>query len=536
MPRDGSGVYTQPFPDVVTATPISSTVYNGFVNDVEQDLNAVRPIISGGTGANSASQALFNMGGEMAAYAVTNYDSHVWYPGSFRAAAGATGSPNGAHAFSGIVHINEPLAFPPTNQNVTVEARDLTDGKKYFRIKTAGVWGAWVADVTAADLALKVAKAGDTMTGVLNIAPGAGNGAILALNAPSSAESANIFGQVGGVTRWRELFADVGAGDYFLIPHNDAGVAQTAALVGTRSTGLMTVKADPTAALGIATKQYTDATGAASVREGFRQITGADTITVADIGRHIRFNSGADVSVAVDSAATVGVGFWFSYRNDGGGAIALTTSGGSAFVFTGGSATSFFVPPGDHGEVWCANSTTFFVERQDEALVSVFAPNGASNNAEFFLPTGWNRYKIVCTDVCSTFDDDNIRGFAAYDGVPSYVTDINHHYVARYMYSNGASVSGSNSKTANNFLLGFAASNSTSAGWQMEIMLLNPKGSTYKRVLSNHQPYRASGVDGLGDIRIASMYPTGSAMTHFLVQTQSGLWRGQGTFKLFGLR
>ena len=45
MPRDGSGIYSKPFPDVVPGTPIESAVYNGFVNDVEGDLNAARPIV-----------------------------------------------------------------------------------------------------------------------------------------------------------------------------------------------------------------------------------------------------------------------------------------------------------------------------------------------------------------------------------------------------------------------------------------------------------------------------------------------------------
>lgn len=168
--RDGSGIYTQPFPIVVTDTPVESIVYNGFTKDVEKDLNDARPIIAGGTGANNAAEAMFNLGGELAAYAVTNFDSHLWYPGSFRAAIGATGAPNALHAFSGIVHINEPLANPPTNLNVAIEARDLVDGKKYFRIKTAGVWApTWTADVTAADvttgLALKADIASPTFTG-----------------------------------------------------------------------------------------------------------------------------------------------------------------------------------------------------------------------------------------------------------------------------------------------------------------------------------------------------------------------------------
>jgi hypothetical protein len=144
MPRDGTQTYILPFPDVVADTTIESPVYNGFTNDVAQDLNLPRPIVAGGTGATNADQALFNMAAEKATQVVTNYDSHVWVPGSFRSAAAATGAPNATAIFSGVCYIHEALANPPTNQNVTVEARDMTDGRLYVRRKTAGVWGAWV--------------------------------------------------------------------------------------------------------------------------------------------------------------------------------------------------------------------------------------------------------------------------------------------------------------------------------------------------------------------------------------------------------
>ena len=84
MPRDGSNIYSQPFPDVVEDTTIESTVYNGFTNDIAADLNAARPIVAGGTGATSAGDARFNLTAETAAQLVTNYDSHLWTPGSFQ--------------------------------------------------------------------------------------------------------------------------------------------------------------------------------------------------------------------------------------------------------------------------------------------------------------------------------------------------------------------------------------------------------------------------------------------------------------------
>jgi len=149
MPQDGSNNYQYPpgtpgIPD----TTIESEAYNTFLDDlVLNDLNIPRPVHRGGTGASTADAALVNLKAEKAEQVVTAYLSHVWMPGSFRSAIGATDAPVAGHAFAGICYINEPLVSPPTNANVTVEARDQSDtvvpGKKYIRQKIAGVWGAW---------------------------------------------------------------------------------------------------------------------------------------------------------------------------------------------------------------------------------------------------------------------------------------------------------------------------------------------------------------------------------------------------------
>jgi hypothetical protein len=153
MPRDGSDVYhIPPGTEGIPDTTIESNKYNSFIHDVEQDLNSPRPIIAGGTGSTSASEALTELGGEKSSQLVTNYDSQVWYPGSFYSAANATASPVAGHAFVGWAVSSDPPVDPPTNANVVIFARDQNDnttpGRQYVRQKQAGVWGLWSMDGT----------------------------------------------------------------------------------------------------------------------------------------------------------------------------------------------------------------------------------------------------------------------------------------------------------------------------------------------------------------------------------------------------
>ena len=60
-----------------------------------------------------------------------------------------------------------------------------------------------------------------------------------------------------------ETGSDVGS-DFELINYHDDGTLIGDVLFGIRATGLLTVKGNPMAALGIATKQYIDAADAAT--------------------------------------------------------------------------------------------------------------------------------------------------------------------------------------------------------------------------------------------------------------------------------
>jgi hypothetical protein len=168
MPRNGSGVYNHPFPDVVEGTTIESAVFNGNTSDVEQDLNTPRPIVAGGTGANNAHDAMIALSGEIANQVVTNYDTFPFVPGSLYSVPGATaGPPSGGTTtdyFTGIYYEAGPGSR-------FIEVRANTTGIKYVRQYLSSAWLPWkqqpgsVADLDAA----YVNAAGDTMSGGLSV-------------------------------------------------------------------------------------------------------------------------------------------------------------------------------------------------------------------------------------------------------------------------------------------------------------------------------------------------------------------------------
>jgi hypothetical protein len=203
-------VYTTlPGTDGVPGQTIESAKYNANVHDVEKALNDPTPIRSGGTGGSTIEEALDNLHAEMAYQTVTDYNTFVFHPGSFKSATSAINSPVAGHAFSGIIHtLDNPPSPPgtlPNNINITLEARDQTDvaaggiGKPYTRQKINGVWGSWIVGgigggttppVVDPTTDLWVNTTGDTMTGNLTF------------NKPVDTLSNQIIGSTNNSLRW----------------------------------------------------------------------------------------------------------------------------------------------------------------------------------------------------------------------------------------------------------------------------------------------------------------------------------------------
>ena len=112
-----------------------------------------------------------------------------------------------------------------------------------------------------------VMKVGDTMTGDLTIDKAS---PLIKLAKSATAQNIAIAGFNVGLPRWSLLLGtdDLESGsnagsDFRLNRFSDAGAFVDTPIAVVRGTGAVTINADPTTALGVATKQYVDARGTA---------------------------------------------------------------------------------------------------------------------------------------------------------------------------------------------------------------------------------------------------------------------------------
>jgi hypothetical protein len=330
---------------VVPATTIASTVYNGFVNDVETDLNQPRPIIAGGTGATNATTALYNVSGEKATQVVTNWDSQVWVPGSFYAASSATGaSPVAGHAFAGQCYIGESLANPPTNQNVVLEARDLDyptpPGPLYVRQKKAGVWSSWTGGGGTAAPFDAMAYSGMQINGSMEVSQSTGGAGFDAAGYAcdgwkalktgtmviTAAQTLTSVGFFPGFTNCiastvTTAQASLGAGDYTIFMQPIEGWRLARLAWGTAGAQPITI--------GFWTAHHRTGLYSGSVRQpsGTRSYTFTYTQAVADVPQ---YNT---VTVPGDTAGT--------WPADNSAGALLAFSAGSGTTFTASSANTW---------------------------------------------------------------------------------------------------------------------------------------------------------------------------------------------------
>jgi hypothetical protein len=229
-----------PGTDGIPATTISSTKYNGFIHDVETDLNTPRPIVAGGTGATNALDARENLKAEVRGGAVTDYDIHVFEAGSFYSLAGAIGGPVGGEYASGVCHkINDSSII----LEASVYSKTGGPPTQYIREKWT-TWGAW--KLAGDDRFVNVT--GDTMTGDLTVTKSLPR---IWLNPPTPAAAGGFYGAVNSSQRWSihpgsseaESGGNLGS-NFWIIRYSDGGGVIDTPFSISRADGRVTLSSD----------------------------------------------------------------------------------------------------------------------------------------------------------------------------------------------------------------------------------------------------------------------------------------------------
>jgi Chaperone of endosialidase len=172
-------------------------------------------------------------------------------------------------------------------------------------------FGVWKATNDAA-LANKVSKAGDTMTGSLVLQMQWPE--IVLDNTGPNADSGYLAFKNSGVARWvlghedAETATDGEGANFKIWRYNNGGapIAPFVALEINRLTGLITVVGNPTAALGVATKQYADNAAVAKVSKTGDTMTGPLLVVhPPTVGAHAASKQYVDETLAAATGGTI---------------------------------------------------------------------------------------------------------------------------------------------------------------------------------------------------------------------------------------
>ena len=183
---------------------------------------------------------------------------------------------------------------------------------------------------------------GGTLTGNVTIDKATPS---LGLNKSGSGQSSRIEGQSASVRRWSlvlgetdaEAGSDTGS-SFYLYAWDDAGTTPTLVLSASRADGLLVTHGDPTAALGIATKQYVDNNAPASVGVGqtWQDVSGSRSGGVS-----YQNTNGEPIMVSITAGSTVTGGRVIYVSADGSTWIGIANLQGSANAHIN---ASFIVP------------------------------------------------------------------------------------------------------------------------------------------------------------------------------------------------
>jgi hypothetical protein len=244
-------------------------------------------------------------------------------------------------------------------------------GDGFYGRSMASSIGSWI---------VAVKKAGDVMTGDLTISTGTSSQFIL--NKAVGGNANRLVGRTNNLQRWQLALGNTAAesganagSDFVLSSFADDGSTGTAIpLTITRATGLATVWGDPTAALGIATKQYADTKG---------NVSNSGTPNANDVAQWV--TSTTIKGVPLDT--------WRTAANFFGTTTVRNNTGGDGLNFAGSAGQGLISAQGNTADIG------LLISSKGNAAITFYAANFGRVAAQFQTAAGSNTFLQVIGNV-----------------------------------------------------------------------------------------------------------------------------------------
>lgn len=269
----------------------------------------------------------------------------------------------------------------------------------------------------------------------------------------------------------------------------------------------------------------------ANISPATRTIAAAESITAADRGKTILFNSATAITVTVDPVAALGDGFWCKFRNINVGVITIDP----AAAETVDTFQTIAIPKNDNGELHCTGAALHTIGRPAIILLDAQSPTGSPAVLDFALPSGFSKFRIDLVGLGVATDNAGLRGRVSTDGGSTFPNGgSDYGWVYEYQDTTTSTISNDKAGAASELLLSGSISNAAAAGLSGEIELLNPKeGTTYRRIRTTTEVYVTG---ALRRLTTSGAFFSGSALTNFRLFLSSGNFANQGVTRMYGIK
>lgn len=263
-----------------------------------------------------------------------------------------------------------------------------------------------------------------------------------------------------------------------------------------------------------------------TIGPGSRVITTTGTITQADWGKTLFFESATAMSITPDLPATLGDGFWCRFKNTNFGLVTL--------VGAIDGLTNAIVPRYDSGVLVSNGSYIFTLERSPHVLLEAGVISSGVANKDFVIPDGFDTIELEYQGHRAASDGNAMGMRVSIDG-STYATSA-YYYGGGYglTVAPGALDTASGAGGAGYLAIGGNTESDSTGGGSGRVTLYTGPTTGYRRAI-----WQASNMlsDGRGIFTFGGgLYASNAVWTNFRLLSVSGANINNLTYSVMGRR